>query len=163
RVRDAEAVRGDADDRIPVVVLDPERAAAGDHPARTAPDADPFHDTVRGGVDSRGRSAAVVRGGEGFAEDGAPRRLPTRADVRDDRGRRSCQERKRRREPCDDESHRVTPSPREVLRYGSNMMRNRTTVKAEPGLFLQPFVISQLSGAIIEGVVAGSDVTANEY
>jgi DNA-binding MarR family transcriptional regulator len=43
------------------------------------------------------------------------------------------------------------------------MIRNRTTVKVTPGLFLQPFVVAQLSGAIIESVVEGSDVTATEY
>src|SRR3954462_202602 len=41
------------------------------------------------------------------------------------------------------------------------MIRNRTTVK--PGLFLQPFVVSQLSGRLIEEVVEGSDVTPAEY
>src|SRR4051794_41763473 len=41
------------------------------------------------------------------------------------------------------------------------MMRNRTTVK--PGLFLQPFVVSQLSGRLIEQIVEGSDVTPAEY
>jgi DNA-binding MarR family transcriptional regulator len=41
------------------------------------------------------------------------------------------------------------------------MVRNRTTVK--PGLFLQPFVVSQLSGRLIEQVVEGSDVTPAEY
>jgi DNA-binding MarR family transcriptional regulator len=41
------------------------------------------------------------------------------------------------------------------------MIRNRTTVK--PGLFLQPFVVSQLSGTLIEQIVEGSDVTASEY
>jgi DNA-binding MarR family transcriptional regulator len=41
------------------------------------------------------------------------------------------------------------------------MIRNRTTVK--PGLFLQPFVVSQLSGALIEEIVEGSEVTASEY
>jgi DNA-binding MarR family transcriptional regulator len=41
------------------------------------------------------------------------------------------------------------------------MVRTRTTVK--PGLFLQPFVVSQLSGTVIEQVVEGSDVTASEY
>jgi len=44
------------------------------------------------------------------------------------------------------------------------MLRNRTTtVKAQPGLFLQPFVVAQLTGAVIEQVVAGSEVTASEY
>ena len=41
------------------------------------------------------------------------------------------------------------------------MIRNRTTVK--PGLFLQPFVVSQLSGTLIEQIVEGSEVTASEY
>jgi DNA-binding MarR family transcriptional regulator len=41
------------------------------------------------------------------------------------------------------------------------MVRNRTTVK--PGLFLQPFVVSQLSGRLIEQVVEGSGVTPAEY
>jgi len=43
------------------------------------------------------------------------------------------------------------------------MIRNRTTVKLQPGLFLQPFVVSQLVGSVIERVVEGSDVTAAEY
>jgi DNA-binding MarR family transcriptional regulator len=41
------------------------------------------------------------------------------------------------------------------------MIRNRTTVK--PGLFLQPFVVSQLSGALIAEIFDGSEVTASEY
>ena len=32
-----------------------------------------------------------------------------------------------------------------------------------PGLFLQPFVVAQLSGAVIVDVVEGSEVTATEY
>jgi len=43
------------------------------------------------------------------------------------------------------------------------MIRNRTTVKRKPGLFLQPFVLAQLTGALIGEVVEGSDVTAAEY
>jgi len=47
------------------------------------------------------------------------------------------------------------------------MVRNRTTVKVEPrlqpGLFLQPFIVSQLVAAVIERVVEGSDVSAREY
>lgn len=43
------------------------------------------------------------------------------------------------------------------------MLRNRTTVKHKPGLFLQPYVLAQLSGALIVQVVEGSDVTASEY
>jgi DNA-binding MarR family transcriptional regulator len=41
------------------------------------------------------------------------------------------------------------------------MVRTRTTVK--PGLFLQPFVVSQLVGAVIDEVVEGSAVTTSEY
>jgi DNA-binding MarR family transcriptional regulator len=41
------------------------------------------------------------------------------------------------------------------------MIRNRTTVK--PGLFLQAFVVAQLTGSIIETVVEGSDVSATEF
>jgi DNA-binding MarR family transcriptional regulator len=43
------------------------------------------------------------------------------------------------------------------------MLRDRTTVKVQPGLFLQPFVVTQLSGEVIVGVVEGSEVTATEY
>jgi DNA-binding MarR family transcriptional regulator len=43
------------------------------------------------------------------------------------------------------------------------MIRDRSTVKVEPGLFLQPYVVSQLSGAVIEAIVEGSEVTASEY
>ena len=43
------------------------------------------------------------------------------------------------------------------------MLRDRTTVKVQPGLFLQPFVVTQLSGAVIIDVVEGSEVTATEY
>ena len=43
------------------------------------------------------------------------------------------------------------------------MLRDRTTVKVQPGLFLQPFVVTQLSGAVIVGVVEGSEVTSTEY
>jgi DNA-binding MarR family transcriptional regulator len=43
------------------------------------------------------------------------------------------------------------------------MMRNRTTVKLQPGLFLQPFVVSQLVGAIIDRVVEGSGIAASEF
>ena len=41
------------------------------------------------------------------------------------------------------------------------MIRNRTTVK--PGLLLQPFVVSQLAGALVSEIVEGSEVTASEY
>jgi len=43
------------------------------------------------------------------------------------------------------------------------MLRNRPTVKVQPGLFLQPYIVSQLSGALIVEVVRGSEVTATEY
>jgi len=43
------------------------------------------------------------------------------------------------------------------------MLRDRTTVKRKPGLFLQPYVVAQLSGALIMQVVEGSEVTATEY
>ncbi len=43
------------------------------------------------------------------------------------------------------------------------MLRNRTTVKVQPGLFLQPYIVSQLSGEVIVRVVEGSEVTATEY
>jgi DNA-binding MarR family transcriptional regulator len=43
------------------------------------------------------------------------------------------------------------------------MIRNRSTVKLVPGLFLQPFVVSQLVGTLIERVVEGSAVTASEF
>lgn len=43
------------------------------------------------------------------------------------------------------------------------MMRNRTTVKAEPGLFLRPHIVTQLVGSIVQRVVEGSPVTASEF
>ena len=43
------------------------------------------------------------------------------------------------------------------------MIRDRSTVKRQPGLFLQPHVVAQLSGALVVQVVEGSDVTATEY
>jgi DNA-binding MarR family transcriptional regulator len=43
------------------------------------------------------------------------------------------------------------------------MLRDRSTVNLEPGLLLQPFVVSQLVAAVIERVVDGSDVTPAEY
>jgi DNA-binding MarR family transcriptional regulator len=43
------------------------------------------------------------------------------------------------------------------------MMRNRSTVKLEPGLLLQPFVVSQLVGAVIERVVEDSGVSGSEF
>jgi DNA-binding MarR family transcriptional regulator len=43
------------------------------------------------------------------------------------------------------------------------MLRDRTTVKLQPGLFLQPFVVSQLTGAIMSRVVEGSGITSSEF
>jgi DNA-binding MarR family transcriptional regulator len=43
------------------------------------------------------------------------------------------------------------------------MIRDRTTVKRKPGLFLQPYVLAQLAGTLIVQVVEGSEVTATEY
>lgn len=37
------------------------------------------------------------------------------------------------------------------------------TERFTPGLMLQPFVVSQLVGTVIEGVVEGSDVSASEF
>jgi DNA-binding MarR family transcriptional regulator len=43
------------------------------------------------------------------------------------------------------------------------MVRSRSTVKAQPGLLLQPFVISQLTSSLVDGIVAGSEVSASEF
>jgi DNA-binding MarR family transcriptional regulator len=43
------------------------------------------------------------------------------------------------------------------------MVRNRSIVKLQPGLFLQPFVVSQLVGTVIEGLVDGTEISASEY
>jgi DNA-binding MarR family transcriptional regulator len=43
------------------------------------------------------------------------------------------------------------------------MMRDRTTVKLQPGLFLQPFVVSQLIGTVLEDVVDGSGISSPEF
>lgn len=42
-------------------------------------------------------------------------------------------------------------------------MRTRNTVKRRQGLFLQPHVIAQLVGTVIQRVVEGSEVTASEF
>jgi DNA-binding MarR family transcriptional regulator len=34
---------------------------------------------------------------------------------------------------------------------------------AKPGLLLQPYVLAQLAGALVEQIVAGSGITASEY
>jgi DNA-binding MarR family transcriptional regulator len=41
------------------------------------------------------------------------------------------------------------------------MVRSRTTVK--PGLLLQPYVLAQLAGTLVEAVIEGSDVQGGEY
>jgi DNA-binding MarR family transcriptional regulator len=41
------------------------------------------------------------------------------------------------------------------------MVRTRTTVK--PGLLLQPVVLSQLAGRLVEAAIAGSDVAGVEF
>jgi DNA-binding MarR family transcriptional regulator len=41
------------------------------------------------------------------------------------------------------------------------MLRNRTTV--QPGLFLQAFIVAQLTSSVIDTVVEGSAVTASEF
>jgi DNA-binding MarR family transcriptional regulator len=43
------------------------------------------------------------------------------------------------------------------------MMRSRSTVKAQPGLLLQPFVVSQLTSALVGRIVEGSDVSGPEF
>jgi DNA-binding MarR family transcriptional regulator len=43
------------------------------------------------------------------------------------------------------------------------MIRNRSSVKQRPGLLLQPHVISQLVGTVVQRVVEGSEVTAAEF
>jgi len=43
------------------------------------------------------------------------------------------------------------------------MMRDRTTVKTRPGLLLEPYVVAQLTGSLVERVVSGSDLSASEY
>ena len=43
------------------------------------------------------------------------------------------------------------------------MMRTRSTVKVQPGLLLQPFVVSQLTSALVGGIVEGSEVSAPEF
>jgi DNA-binding MarR family transcriptional regulator len=43
------------------------------------------------------------------------------------------------------------------------MMRNRSTVKLRPGLFLQPYVVSELVGRLIAGIVDGTDLSGREF
>jgi DNA-binding MarR family transcriptional regulator len=43
------------------------------------------------------------------------------------------------------------------------MVRDRNTVKPQPGLFLQPFVVSQLVGEVVDEVIAGSVLVGSEY
>jgi len=42
-------------------------------------------------------------------------------------------------------------------------MRNRSSVKVQPGLLLQPFVVSQLTGSLIGSVVEGSEISGPEF
>jgi DNA-binding MarR family transcriptional regulator len=49
------------------------------------------------------------------------------------------------------------------VRSRSRMLRDRSTVKTRPGLFLQPYIVSQLVGALIEAIVEGSEVSPSEY
>jgi DNA-binding MarR family transcriptional regulator len=43
------------------------------------------------------------------------------------------------------------------------MVRTRSTVKAQPGLLLQPFVVSQLTSVLVNEVVGGSGVAGPEF
>jgi len=43
------------------------------------------------------------------------------------------------------------------------MVRNRSTVKVRPGLFLQPHVVAELVGTLIGRIVDGSDLTGREF
>ena len=43
------------------------------------------------------------------------------------------------------------------------MVRSRSTVKPQPGLLLEPFVLSQLMSVLIGGVVEGSQVSGPEF
>jgi DNA-binding MarR family transcriptional regulator len=43
------------------------------------------------------------------------------------------------------------------------MVRHRSTVKAQPGLFLQPFVVSQLVAEVVDHVIEGSGLVGSEY
>src|SRR5258706_285521 len=68
--------------------------------------------------------------------------------------------------PCCASGRCARPCPTsldDMLRVRTKMLRNRTTVKVQPGLFLQPYIVSQLSGAVVVAVVEGSEVTATEY
>ena len=50
-----------------------------------------------------------------------------------------------------------------LVRCRSNLVRTRTTVKAQPGLFLQPHIVNQLVGRLIQEIVEGSEVTPAEF
>jgi DNA-binding MarR family transcriptional regulator len=43
------------------------------------------------------------------------------------------------------------------------MVRNRSTVKLTPGLFLQPYVLDQLVGGLMQRIVGPSAVTGSEF
>ncbi len=62
---------------------------------------------------------------------------------------------------------RARPCPTslgDIVRVRTKMLRNRTTVKVQPGLFLQPYIVVAAfrRGRSCE-VVEGSEVTATEY
>ena len=43
------------------------------------------------------------------------------------------------------------------------MVRTRTTVKLTPGLFLQPYILDQLVGGLMQRIVGPSAVTGSEF
>ena len=43
------------------------------------------------------------------------------------------------------------------------MVRNRSTVKLTPGLFLQPYILDQLVGGLMQRIVGPSAVTGSEF
>ncbi|HVS86067.1 MAG TPA: MarR family transcriptional regulator [Gaiellaceae bacterium] len=43
------------------------------------------------------------------------------------------------------------------------MVRNRSTVKITPGLFLQPYILDQLVGGLMQRIVGPSAVTGSEF
>ena len=147
----------DARDRVLEVVLDPECTAAGDDAAGPAADLQLLDDAVRRRIDAHEQSRAVVVLIEELADDGAAARL--RAAVG------SFATTLGELLPSASASTAVTSncmssSSGDILRFRTNMIRNRSNVKLQPGLFLQPFVVSQLVGTVLEDVVAGSGISA---
>ena len=43
------------------------------------------------------------------------------------------------------------------------MVRTRSTVKTQPGLFLQPHIVDELVKTVIDGIVEGSGITGPEF